>query len=194
MLLAQPRPRGRLEQHGRRPVSRGAVHAASNLQEPGGSGWSFWAKQVDARASIKLSHRRASARRAVSSLSNVVWSLIGCPPSKDGRTSFRRLGKSKAQKSGRSRDRSVAGLQPGQRSRCLYATNDGGRKQSPLARPRLVVAEGREDAESCTLCPFPAVIRPHMMGRLPAYCPGSSGRWPNQGVPVNRRQGPRQSA
>lgn len=49
----RPRPRGSAEQHGRRPF-RGAVQAASALQEPGGSGWSFRMKQLDACASLKL--------------------------------------------------------------------------------------------------------------------------------------------
>ena len=53
MLLIRPRRRGRLEQHGRRPVLTGrGPEAASSLQEPCGSGSSFRMKQVDARASI----------------------------------------------------------------------------------------------------------------------------------------------
>ncbi len=89
-----------------------------------------------------------SARLSVSSLSKVVWSLIGCPSSKDGRTMLSLAGKSprrkigsirgamvrKARSTSRVRDRLAAGLQPGQPFRCLKATILGGRKQSPLAR------------------------------------------------------------
>ena len=88
-----------------------------------------------------------SARRVVSSLSNVVWSLIGCPSSKGDRSMLSPARKLQGAKSGRSGagwhaeskrpiapwDRLAAGLQPGRPSRYLYATNHVGRKQSPRA-------------------------------------------------------------
>jgi hypothetical protein len=53
MPLIRPRPRGVEGQHGRRPVSRGAVQRLLLLSEPK-LRWSFRMKQVDACASFRL--------------------------------------------------------------------------------------------------------------------------------------------
>jgi hypothetical protein len=55
MPLIRPRPRGLVEQHGRRPVLTGrGPEAASTNQESVDSGWSFRMKQLDARASRSI--------------------------------------------------------------------------------------------------------------------------------------------
>ena len=84
------------------PFGRGPS-AASNLQEPCGSGWSFWLEAVGRLRVDQLVFMAVrSARRAVSSLSNVVWSLIGCPSSKGDRSMLSPAGKFQGAKSGRS--------------------------------------------------------------------------------------------
>ncbi len=102
MPLSEPLRQGSVKQHGRRPL-RGAVQRLPlHFKSPKAQVRRFRRSSWTQRASFKLYHRRASARLAVSSLSSVVWSLIGCPSSKNDRSMLLPVGKFQGAKPGRS--------------------------------------------------------------------------------------------
>jgi hypothetical protein len=152
MPLQQPRPRGGLEQHGRRPF-RGAVQRLllilkSLSAQVGRFAGSSWTLARRSNCLLVAAHRRGG------------WCPLcqissGCLTVARRQTTagpyFRRLGNARAQgradsgrdstrrarRTDRARGRLATGLQPGQPSRCLYATIPRAQKQLPLARLRL---------------------------------------------------------
>ena len=85
------------------PFRERGPSTACIVQEPEGPGWSFVEAETRSSRFVQIVFMAVrSARQVVSSLSNVVWSLIGCPSSKGDRSMLSLVGKFQGAKPGRS--------------------------------------------------------------------------------------------
>ena len=171
----------------RRPVFGARFRRCFHVQEPKGSGWRYLreAARTLARRSncliavhwhgwryplcqMSSGHLSVARRQRTTGPAFAGWEN---PRRKIG--SIQGAMARKARSTNRAGDRLAAGLQPGQPSRCLKATILGGRKQSPLARRALIVAEDQEGPEYGIMYTVPVSRRhsPPGEGQPPAYCP-----------------------